>query len=389
MATRRTAPSTTPQTGAKAAGKRRQIVDDDEDDDHTPAPGIEDHTAPRTEERAPPMAPNPVRARLDGDEDLGTGKGKGGFGARKTLFNIGTDAAAGKGKGKGKPTKGAGKPTGKGNGGGRSGGSGPWVAQPFSMSYNVGYKGGTHRSEKATRGLWIVGDASENKNLRLAVESSFPNAVKVQWIDNEKKYVVTTAPTIAFDLTAQMANVIVECVTTYRVQGAVACPKTVAMINRLIPPFDAREDELKIVDPNPTIQPSVKVWNTNLLQTDEVWLPDGIWVWGDTFSFKQWLRGDPNSGDGLDNQPGYGWCTWNIVTVDPTVEDETLQKPIQTAWWFDSSRTYDLSTYNGPAVVDLAYYLGWRFGIDVTVVPTEHWTEGTNNDDTNATATNA
>ena len=90
-----------------------------------------------------------------------------------------------------------------------------------------------------------------------------------------------------------------------------------------------------------------------------------MFLWGETFAFRDWL-----SDKSADGAPGGGWWCEDVASTYPNTNDV-----IGKAWAFDTTRTYDLADVNGSTHASLAEYLTAKMGADVHEYDDDIWAD--------------
>lgn len=98
-----------------------------------------------------------------------------------------------------------------------------------------------------------------------------------------------------FDLTPEMASGIRRTILEYTENGEIACPKTAAYLRTC--GFDPSVAGESVVDgprhtyrpPNFHIVHTNKFFNPLIEQFDDSWMGELVFLWGETFPFKEWL----------------------------------------------------------------------------------------------------
>ena len=226
--------------------------------------------------------------------------GKGGRGSGRGGGNGGGIGGAGKGTGKGSAGKGT---PGKGGGGAKggtkggtkggrgkgnyTGGRGQWQPAELAVKYTDAFKNtSTGKGETRTKALALTGEKDENNNIRKAVDATFPGVLDLVWNRDSRAHHIQTTGTHAFDLTPEMANEVMRNIKTYTMGGICACPRTAQMIEQV---------NLDCVASNTSLEhdvnaPHMYMQYTNCLHSNEIgYLPNMLWVWGNTYPFKAWF----------------------------------------------------------------------------------------------------
>lgn len=293
----------------------------------------------------------------------GASLGRGGGGKGDAGKGDAGKGRAGKGSGAGKAGKGAAGKGDAGKGGGRGGGRGGWVAESLRISYTPTYKAGVGgKGEEAVWGIELVSEIGENAFVREAAEGVFRDMINFQWDRSKKAYAITTRANVSFDVTPEMANLIATQIREHRRGGSPACPLTAAMIERTN--FDALD--VSVIDHGVQLRrPKVKIWHTNTAQdSNYVYYDELMFVWGDTFAFREWFVHG--------NEPGGGWYTSDVATYDPT-----STSAIGKCYTFDASRTFNRNDSEGiPQPCSLAEYLESKFGFEVNELAADLWVPG-------------
>ena len=79
----------------------------------------------------------------------------------------------------------------------------------------------------------------------------------------------------------------------HQADGMLATPLTAQKLNQI--QFDACADAERINYPlgngsAPFTKPRFYVWHTNTMYTEESWVDELVFVWGDTMAFSAWLK---------------------------------------------------------------------------------------------------
>ena len=186
---------------------------------------------------------------------------------------------------------------------------------------------------------------TENKILREVVEETFKNILVMEWVPEKKAHKITTTNMTGFDLTPEMGNEILENIKTSARNGALACPKTAKMVAEL------NYDCTTVLDLPPITPPKIEVQHTNSMYNADDYYPEAIYLWKDTYAFREWFK----KGD----EPGGGINYRDIETLDATTAKE-----IKTCWAFEVNRTFT-SAKDLSVTLSIGEYLTEKFGIEV------------------------